>query len=268
MIKSFFHNLNSHKVNYILISGQAAVLYGAATFSEDIDIWVSPEIENWNKFLGVLKKFKAKIYKLTPPLTEEHIRKGHGFHFEFPEDNRKMTWFLDVMGVVPRIKSFSKALESVNFYKTPWGTIPVIGLRDLAELKKTRRLQDYAIISNLARIEYENFSNTAPDKVLKWILSNSFDIEDIIFYFKSCKNAVRVGRALNRKCLGYCVKIIKIPDKERKYFSSASKALALEIEELRQKDRDYWREIIQELKELGKNGELLKRGGLDYEAKT
>ena len=74
MIKSFFHNLNFHKVKYILISGQAAVLYGAATFSEDIDIWVSPEIENWRNFLKILRKSGAKIYKLTPPLAGNNRR--------------------------------------------------------------------------------------------------------------------------------------------------------------------------------------------------
>lgn len=261
MIKNFFHNLNFHKINYILISGQAAVLYGAATFSEDIDIWVSPEIENWNKFIGVLRKFKAKIYKLTPPLTEEYIKKGHGFHFEFPEDNRKMTWFLDVMGIVPRIKNFSKALESVNFYKTPWGTIPVIGIQDLVELKKTRRLQDYAIISNLVRIEYERISKISNED-WRWILSNSFDTEDLLYYLKNHEKAVEICKTLHRKCLRHCLKTIKTPGKEKKYFSSASKTLALEIEELRQKDRDYWRGIIEELKELSKKAELLKRGEL------
>ena len=74
MIKSFFHNLNFHKVKYILISGQAAVLYGAATFSEDIDIWVAPEIENWRNFLKILRKSGAKIYKLTPPLAGNNRR--------------------------------------------------------------------------------------------------------------------------------------------------------------------------------------------------
>ena len=37
MIASFFQSLETHRVAYLLISGQATVLYGAATFSEDID---------------------------------------------------------------------------------------------------------------------------------------------------------------------------------------------------------------------------------------
>ena len=42
MIASFFQSLDTHRVAYLLISGQATVLYGAATFSEDIDLWVEP----------------------------------------------------------------------------------------------------------------------------------------------------------------------------------------------------------------------------------
>lgn len=58
MIKKFFHNLNAIGVSYILISRQATVLYGASAFSEDIDLWVEPEAENWNKFLQVINELK------------------------------------------------------------------------------------------------------------------------------------------------------------------------------------------------------------------
>ncbi len=41
MIASFFQRLEQCGVRYLLISGQATILYGAATFSEDVDIWVA-----------------------------------------------------------------------------------------------------------------------------------------------------------------------------------------------------------------------------------
>ncbi len=46
MIANFFESLNHHPVEYLLISGQATVLYGAATFSEDIDLWLHPTEDN------------------------------------------------------------------------------------------------------------------------------------------------------------------------------------------------------------------------------
>ena len=45
-MRSFFRNLDRERVEFILISGQAAVLYGAATFSEDFDLWVRPTSAN------------------------------------------------------------------------------------------------------------------------------------------------------------------------------------------------------------------------------
>lgn len=38
MIESFFRSLELRGVDYLLSSRQATVLYGAATFSEDIDL--------------------------------------------------------------------------------------------------------------------------------------------------------------------------------------------------------------------------------------
>jgi hypothetical protein len=84
MIANFFQSLSQHGVEYMLISGQATVLYGAATFSEDIDLWLHPTEDNCSRFLAALRDRGARNYKLTPPLTVEHLVRGHGFHFVLP----------------------------------------------------------------------------------------------------------------------------------------------------------------------------------------
>ena len=174
-----------------------------------------------------------------------------------------MDLLLDVMGVLPRVGVFQKAWENVEFHKTDWGVLPVIGLRDLVEIKKTRRLEDYPIISNLARNEYERISPAKiKDDDWRWILSNSFEVEDILYYLRKHKKARKVCETLPRKCLKYCLKSIKASDKEEKYFSAASKEIAFEIEELRKKDRLYWQAIIKELKELNRRGKLLNIGDI------
>lgn len=81
MTKRFFRQLMTDKVRYLLISGQATVLYGASTFSEDVDIWLDHEQNNVRRFLSALRKLRARYYKLTPPMTPACLRKGHGFHF-------------------------------------------------------------------------------------------------------------------------------------------------------------------------------------------
>lgn len=261
MIKRFFHNLNSLQVTHILISGQATVLYGAATFSEDIDLWVEPKFDNWNKFLKVLKNMNAKVYKLTPSVSMELIRKGHGYHFQIPsKDEKSGFWFLDVMGLVPRVSSFKNCLKNVNNKKTEWGNLPVMGIRDLVEIKKTRRLEDYPVISNLVRIEYENLlSKKIENNDWKWILRNSFNIEDILYYLNLHNVAKTVSADISRKCLPFCLKAAANPEKEE-YILNASNEIALEVERLRQQDRKYWNSVINELKDLKQNNQLLPIG--------
>jgi len=263
MIKRFFHNLNSLRVAYILISGQATVLYGAATFSEDVDLWVEPKSDNWNKFLKVLKNMNAKVYKLTLPVSMELIKKGHGYHFQIPsKDEKSGFWFLDVMGLVPRVGSFKNCLKNVNNKKTDWGKLPVIGIRDLVELKKTRRLEDYPVISNLVRIEYENLYclKKIKNNDWKWILKNSFNIEDILYYLNSHNTAKTVSANISRKCLPFCLKAVANPKKFEEYMRKASNEIALEIERLRQLDRKYWNSVINELKSLNQDNQLLPSG--------
>src|SRR5436190_10432118 len=98
MIANFFQSLSDRGVEYLLISGQASVLYGAATFSEDIDLWVNPTQENCLRLADVLRGCGARYYKLTPQLTQEHLERGHGFHFLLPAgDEQEPEVFLDVM---------------------------------------------------------------------------------------------------------------------------------------------------------------------------
>src|SRR4051794_33307595 len=112
MIANFFQSLSRHQVEYLLISGQATVLYGAATFSEDIDLWINPTEKNRDSFLRALSDRQARYYKLTPPLTVEHLQRGHGFHFILPGETDEI--FLDVMGIPPRAGSFANSLATAR----------------------------------------------------------------------------------------------------------------------------------------------------------
>ena len=69
MIASFFRHLEAQRVEWLLISGQATILYGAATFSEDIDLWVNPTERNFERFRTAR----------TLPLTAENALQRHGF---------------------------------------------------------------------------------------------------------------------------------------------------------------------------------------------
>lgn len=135
MIANFFQNLDRHKVEHLLISGQATVLYGAATFSEDIDLWINPTEENRVRFLAALSDCGACYYKLTPLFSVEHLQQGHGFHFILPGGDAGEV-FLDVMGNPPRAGLFADSLATARWMETEWGLIRTIGIKPLVELKK------------------------------------------------------------------------------------------------------------------------------------
>ena len=110
MIESFFHGLEREPVHYLLISGQAAILYGGATFSEDIDLWIDPQADNLTRFMQLLRSQGARYHKLTPPMTLEHLRGGHGFHYVLPGGaDAASEVFLDVLGLPPRVPSFASS---------------------------------------------------------------------------------------------------------------------------------------------------------------
>jgi hypothetical protein len=119
-----FRSFERFRVEYLLISGQAAILHGAATFSEDVDLWIRPTPENVTRFLRGLAACQARVYKLTPALTRQNLMAGHGFHFVIPV--RPLPVYLDVMGRPPRVGAYRHARRRAQVVPTPWGRIQVI----------------------------------------------------------------------------------------------------------------------------------------------
>ena len=83
-MKRLIRSFDRAGVRYLIVGGQAAILHGAADFSEDVDLWIRPDRANIERALGALAGLRARIHKLTPPLTRTHVAAGHGFHFRIP----------------------------------------------------------------------------------------------------------------------------------------------------------------------------------------
>jgi hypothetical protein len=259
MIANFFQSLEQNRVEYLLISGQATVLYGAATFSEDIDLWIKPAEENRDGFIATLRDCQACYHKLTPPLTVAHLQDGHGFHFRLP-DGHAGEIYLDVMGKPPRAGAFDLAAETVRMMDTEWGIIRTIGIKPLVELKKTQRLEDYPIISKLALawLDQPECPRLAGDYV--WALENIFTLPELAAFLTQYPEAIDAtshpidpdfpafGRELAE---GEVAEAIE---------HRIGNRLQARISELQTLDRKYWRDIIRRLKELRAKGELMPEG--------
>ena len=257
MIANFFQSLSDRGVEYLLISGQATVLYGAATFSEDIDLWVNPTSENRDRFTDALRNCRARFYKLTPRLTVENLSRGHGFHFVLPV-GKDSEVFLDVMGRPPRVGSFAASLKTARCMETEWGAIRTTGLQPLVELKKTQRLEDYPIISKLALAWFDQPECAKTSADVRWALQNIFTLPELRIFLTEHPGAVdwlvenlppalaEMGRQLRAG-----------GDARESVERQVNEWMQHRIADLQLADRRYWRKIVAELKSLRAAGKLV-----------
>ena len=230
-MRRLFRSFERFGVEYLLISGQAAILYGAATFSEDVDLWIRPTLENATRLLRALAACRGRVYKLTPALTRKNLRAGHGFHFVIP--GRPAPVYLDVMGRPPRVGAYRQARRRAHEIPTPWGRIPVLSIPDLIALKRTRRLSDYEVISNLVRVRLAAERDPTPE-VWRWAYRNSYRVEDRL------EIARRIG--------------------VRRSPAALRRAILAEVARLQAADSAYWRGIIADLRRLLRARRLLAEG--------
>jgi hypothetical protein len=230
-MRRLFSNFERAGLEYLLISGQATVLYGAAMFSEDIDLWIQPDRANAHKLLTALADCRARVHRLTPRLTVRNMQAGHGFHFVVP--GRPLDAYVDIMARPPRVESFRLAKRRSRNIQTDWGLLPVIHPVDLVEIKKTRRLADFDIITNLVVLYLAE--TTKPGKtLLRWASKNSFRPEE---------------RAAILAHLG-----------QPRTVEQCAKQIAKEVSDLQAQDRGHWAGIIDELRKMRREGKLLPDG--------
>lgn len=63
--RDFIKALNSQQVEYILVGGYSVILYGYARTTGDIDIWVNPVSENYNKLVKSFQEFGMPLFDMT-----------------------------------------------------------------------------------------------------------------------------------------------------------------------------------------------------------
>ena len=260
MIANFFQSLDRNQIEHLLISGQATVLYGAATFSEDIDLWINPTGKNCDRFLRVLHDCRAHFYKLTPPLTVENLQRGHGFHFLLPGGAADEI-FLDVMGHPPRAGSFAGSFATARLIETEWGMIRTIGIQPLVELKKTQRLEDYPIIGKLALAWFDQPECAGTDADFLWALQNIFTLPELALFFTEHPGAAPIaGKKFSPDVAEYGRQLLAGNEPEESVERRVSGWFQSQISELQLADRQHWRNIIRELKELRAAGKLMPEG--------
>lgn len=229
-MRRLFRDFERHGVEALLIGGQASILYGAATFSEDTDVWIRPTAGNVRRFLRALADERALVYKATPRLSVRNLEFGHGFPFTVPRG--RDTLFLDVMGVPPRVGSFVEARARATVLRAGRVNVPVVSVADLVELKKTDRFADYDVISNLVADHVRD--PLTPRRVLAWAARNSFRAEDRAGILARLRRAASVSACRSR--------------------------IAADVARLQRRSATYWRRVVADLKRLHRRGALVPLG--------
>ncbi len=152
--------LNAGRLRAIISSGQAVVLHRLAIMSKDGDWILREENGTMAHVLDVLTNRGAR-YRFGAPLDVRWLSGGWSAHFEFRTPELRVR--TDFVTRPPRLGAESLDRLWKGELKTP-----VLGVTDLAEIKKTNREKDYAVIGELARLmesprEQMLFSRSARD---------------------------------------------------------------------------------------------------------
>ncbi len=136
---------NQGECRAIITSGQAVVLYRLAIMSKDGDWILREDEETMAHVIQVLENHGAR-YRFGAPLDIRWLRNGWSSHLEF--QTGKLRVRTDFFTRPPRVSIESLA----QLWRSQAGRdIPLIGIRELADMKKTNRERDYAVIGELAR---------------------------------------------------------------------------------------------------------------------
>lgn len=137
--------LNAGRLRAILASGQAVVLYRLAIMSKDGDWILREDAEALSHAIATLARHGAR-YRYGAPLDVRWLAHGWSSHFEFEEAGLRLR--CDFVTRPPRVAPEALA----GLWRAPeHKEVPVVSLPVLADLKKTNREKDYAVIGELAR---------------------------------------------------------------------------------------------------------------------
>jgi hypothetical protein len=133
--------LNKHGAKYLVVGGHACILHGLVRTTEDVDILIEDNEENFGKVLAGLSEMKDGAAKeLTPrDLSENVVVK---IADEVEVDVSRTAWKISYEDAVP--SSLEIEIDGVN--------VPYVDLRTLIASKETQREQDRADVVRLRRL--------------------------------------------------------------------------------------------------------------------
>ena len=158
IFESIFRELNSKKVQYLVIGGIAVNLHGFPRATGDLDLLILLEESNIRRFLEVVKKLKLnpRVPVKLDDFADAQMRKKwvreKGMVVFSVFDPKQPMAQIDVM--IEPVVDFKKAYKSREVVKAGRLPIPVVSIPDLIRLKKkANRERDRIDIEALRQIQ-------------------------------------------------------------------------------------------------------------------
>lgn len=230
-------SIQTHRVQALLMGGQACVFYGAAEFSRDTDLAILASSKNLARLKRALKDLQAEVIAV-PPFDVEYLRKGHAIHFRC-NHAEALGMRVDVMTKMRGVAAFTELWKQRTTIEVDGSTIELMSLPDLVQAKKTQRDKDWPMIRRLVEVSYfANRETPTKDQIRFWFLE--LRTPQLLIEL-ALRNRIPAHLFRQRPLL----KALKNEDE-----SLLAKLLIEEEEQVREADRRYWMPLKKELESL------------------
>jgi hypothetical protein len=237
-IRNVLSSMRMNGVSYLLMGGQACVLYGGAEFSRDTDITVLAEPANLEHLSAALAELQADCIAI-PPFERKYLDMGLAVHFRcrHPLAPKQR---VDVMTKMRGVDPFSALWLRRSTFDLEGEPVEVLALPDLVKAKKTQRDKDWPMLSRLIEANYtENRDQPTSQQIEFWIIemrTPALLMEIVKRFPDECRRYVQ-----RRELLSTAVAQDEM---------ALTAALKVEEEFERAADRAYWLPLRQELQKL------------------
>jgi len=151
--------MRTNGVRYLLMGGQACILYGGAEFSRDTDLVLLGDEANLGRLRTALDELQAETIAV-PPFEKRYLDEGLAVHFRCRHPDAP-GMRVDVMTRLPGLPDFHKLWEARVTMDLDGEPVDVLCLPDLIRAKKTQRDKDWSMIRRLMEANYF-LQGTAP----------------------------------------------------------------------------------------------------------
>jgi predicted nucleotidyltransferase len=151
-LAKFAELLSRHGVEFLVIGGQAAILYGSPIPSFDVDVCYRKTPENHERLARALAEIHPSLRGAPPdlPFRPDPQTLAAGTNFTFQTDFGGF----DLLGWVEPFGAYEQLIGQAEWVDLPGIRIAIIGLENLMAIKNLiRRPKDLAVLAELQAIK-------------------------------------------------------------------------------------------------------------------